>query len=347
MNILSLYHQTHHCRVYTITLILLLGGGIATGASFVSAPAKGEDIYYIYLEGKRINRFENPYSRARDSDMRTNEKYATYLPLYYYQSALIQQLGLREFTSWLIAWRVFNLSIYVLLGWLVFHLVFVELGLLAAIFSTLFWQFHAFTLTVLSTANTDFLPIALLVLSLHLLDKNIRVSLLLFSISLSLKHIGILLLPIFILYLYPQRNSFKQTIILSLAYICSIPFLLSLPFLLWDPVSFFKSIGISVTRDASSHFEITTIDSFLHMGGFVSRLPMLLMITLIAILYHQRKTDKYFAAFLLLSVFIGFNPVLFKQYLLWPVVFIPLIFTELKTNTVNQAGELLPEDHTK
>ena len=42
----------------------------------------GEDIYYTWLEGKRLLAGENPYARVLAGNMRENDKYATYFPLF-------------------------------------------------------------------------------------------------------------------------------------------------------------------------------------------------------------------------------------------------------------------------
>src|SRR5687768_7823003 len=52
-----------------------------------------EDIYYIWLEGKRIINGENPYGRVLTGNMRNNDKYATLFPIAYLLSALIQKIG--------------------------------------------------------------------------------------------------------------------------------------------------------------------------------------------------------------------------------------------------------------
>ncbi|MDF5733310.1 MAG: hypothetical protein PUP92_36330, partial [Rhizonema sp. PD38] len=54
---------------------------------------KEEDIYYLWIEGKRILSGENPYARILLSNMRDNQKYATYFPLFYIMSYLTQLLG--------------------------------------------------------------------------------------------------------------------------------------------------------------------------------------------------------------------------------------------------------------
>jgi hypothetical protein len=67
-----------------------------------------EDIYYIWLEGKEIINHRNPYSSVLVGDMRTNNKYPTYLPFYYLLSTSIQFIGFGEFNSWVIFIRFFS-----------------------------------------------------------------------------------------------------------------------------------------------------------------------------------------------------------------------------------------------
>lgn len=85
-----------------------------------------EDIYYIWLEGKRILTGENPYARILAGNMRENQKYATYFSLFYYFSALTQLRRFREYESWISLWRaiflIFNLRIANLLSCSTFKL---------------------------------------------------------------------------------------------------------------------------------------------------------------------------------------------------------------------------------
>jgi hypothetical protein len=69
------------------------------------ASLQDEDIFYIWLEGKRVLLGENPYARILAGDLRTNDKYATYFPLAYLFSTSIQTLGLTEFHHWIAIWR--------------------------------------------------------------------------------------------------------------------------------------------------------------------------------------------------------------------------------------------------
>src|SRR5512144_1735101 len=60
-----------------------------------------EDIHYSFLEGERLVNRQNPYTRIIGSDIRTNQKYPTYFPLFYEVSYFSQNLGLSSFESWL------------------------------------------------------------------------------------------------------------------------------------------------------------------------------------------------------------------------------------------------------
>jgi hypothetical protein len=94
----------------------LAAAGLLMHISFWFTPASdlmGQDIYYIWLEGKRIIAGENPYARVLASDMRANDKYATYFPLAYLFSALVQKLGLPDFLDWLYLWRPLSFSFHI------------------------------------------------------------------------------------------------------------------------------------------------------------------------------------------------------------------------------------------
>ena len=126
-------------RTYWLPLLLLVMAGLAMHMSFWFTPAdalRDEDIYYIWLEGKRIIAGENPYARVLVSDMRDNDKYATYFPLAYLFSALVQKLGLPEFLDWLYLWRPLSFSFHMGIVALVLRYFYVRglwiLGVVAA-----------------------------------------------------------------------------------------------------------------------------------------------------------------------------------------------------------------------
>ncbi|MGC9359398.1 MAG: hypothetical protein ACP5G7_03360 [Anaerolineae bacterium] len=74
--------------------------GLCLGVSqpLCSFDTQGEDIYYAYIEGQRLVAGENPYERILQGGMLTNDKYATYLPLFYLFFARLQMAGWRSYT---------------------------------------------------------------------------------------------------------------------------------------------------------------------------------------------------------------------------------------------------------
>jgi hypothetical protein len=181
---------------YWLALLLLMVAGLLMHISFWFTPASdlmGQDIYYIWLEGKRIIVGENPYARVVASDMRDNDKYATYFPLAYLFSALVQKLGFPEFLDWLYLWRPLSFS---------FHLGIVALAL-RYFYARGFWLLGLAAAAVLLLGrwsvyitrvhHLEFAAIFFLLLSLVLLKEKPRLSWLAFSISLGIKQIAIFL----------------------------------------------------------------------------------------------------------------------------------------------------------
>lgn len=143
--------------ILCLFLILLLGVRIHTQAW--NNDLEDEDIYYIWLEGKRLLSGENPYARVLLGDMRENHKYATYFPLFYYLSSFIQWLGFHDFSDWLEVWQpiflLFNLGITALL-----FLYFYNRNLtLLGIFSSLFWLMNRWTIHITEIAHIEFIPV--------------------------------------------------------------------------------------------------------------------------------------------------------------------------------------------
>ena len=310
-------------------IILLLSGAILVRQFIGLEINNSMDTYYTWVEGNRILEGENPYSRIHTGNMQENRKYATYFPLFYELSALSVLLGLDTLSSWSIFWRtiisIFHLEISILI-----YVVFIKRGYtLLGLFSALFWIFYRWPLYDLRFANIESIPIFFLIVSILLFDQHPRFSLFMYSLSLAIKQIGIFLLPLFIIWILKnrRRDSIKSTLI-SVGLIASGPLISSIPFLFWDLSGFVKSIWFSVTRQAASHMAAPSIDTLFHWESFVGRLPMLTLLALFFILAWKTKIGKFSSAFIVMTVFIGYNPVLFLQYFTWMSVLVPLILLD-------------------
>jgi len=318
-----------HGQIKTFVFLFLAITGFATYAGFLRKDAKGEDIYYIYIEGQRLLKGENPYSRVHESDMLSNDKYATYFPLFYVMGAGMQMAGLKEYRPWLLAWRIMNLIVFLALCYFVVEFCYSRLGWIGTLTLGLIWQFNTFTLMVMKIAHIDFLALLFIVWSLLELGKRERLALLLFGISLAFKQIGIFMIPLYLVHFWMKANGNWKYLINRTLWMALIPFILSLPFLIWDGSGYLKSVLFSATRGLDNHFGTIALEKVLHIEGLIAKIPMLLTMLLVVYMYYQRKVGIYMCSFLIFAVFVGMNSVLFRQYLVWPIIFIPFMVAEL------------------
>ncbi len=84
-----------------ILCMILLAGAIGAHIRLWEADTSERDVYYAWLEGKRILENQNPYARILDGDMLNNDKYATYFPAFYLLSSLTRALGWKDCESWI------------------------------------------------------------------------------------------------------------------------------------------------------------------------------------------------------------------------------------------------------
>ncbi len=339
------YFRDHGWAVLALLVVLSIGlathlylGNIDTDKPAVYAPSdqvdfsiKEQDIYLVYKEGQNLLNGENPYARAANSaEVRWNQSFPTYLPIIYYASWLTQRAGIQDLEHWLNVWRgiflFFNLSIAYLLFYIPNHRYSTPV---LGIFAALFWLFNRWTLHVTSIYHFNFIPIFFFLLSLSLLPKHKTLSFVLFGLSLGIKHNAIFMLPIYLIWAWQlEKKKNIKSVIAAIIAIASIPFLASLPFLILNLGGFIKSLSISLTRFPETHLGVLSLDALFGWVGIPAKIPMLVMILLVCLLVWQRKLSYFAAGLLMMSVFVDFNSVLFRQYMAWVVPLIPLTICE-------------------
>lgn len=301
-------------------VVLMIFLAYIVNISLFQPSIKGYDIYFSYVEGQRLLNGENPYARILAGDMRQNQKYATYFPVFYELSALSQKMGLASEESWIAFWRMVFMGFEFATAILLYLLLTKRNLLWAGVFAAAFWLFNRWTLNVVQLQNLDFIPIFLLLLSLDLFPRKKWLSLFLFSLSLGFKQIAIFAAPIYLIWVFQMtgkdwlRQLFKSGLVIA-----SVPFVTAIPFLLWDAKAFIKSILFSATRLSGSYSEVASIDTLMKWDGLPGRAVMLILIAFVYLLVFQKQTQKYFSIFLVLMVFIAFNNSLFPQYVLWAI----------------------------
>lgn len=321
-------------RLPTILILnlILLFFGIATSVHFASYShdLRQDDIYYLWQEGQRLVRGENPYENILVDQGRDQDRgHAIYFPLFYLLSAATQRAGFADFASWIGFWRpvflLFNLGI----GLLLFNKLFLSKKPVVALFAVFFWLLNRYTLHGYQAAYMDFLPLFFLVTSFIVFPKNHWLASFLFSLSLALKQLGIFLVPLYLTWIWNlhQRNQVTRTVLAGLL-VASLPTLLSLPFVALYPTAFSQSILYSVNRGAY-YFGTISLDGQLGWSGWLGKLPMLLLMALVYLGSWRREISRFFGAFLVMLTFVNFNAVLFIQHLCWVFPFGLLALTEI------------------
>jgi len=350
------YMHAHRVSLLTINGVLLLGAVVHmhlgnmdlstvktySASDQIGTPIEQQDIYAVYLEGQNLLNGVNPYTRITSLEASGGKSMLpTYLPIMYYGSWATQRLGLREFSLWLDVWQGIFLLFNLAVAYSLFHAgYFVYGSRMLGIFASLLWLFNRWTLYVTTVFQFDFIPVFLLVISLGLLPRNRLASYLLFGLSLAVKHVAILLIPVYLIWAWRSSDEgrLRQLVIGALA-IGTIPFLASLPFIALDPLGFFSSLWFSVARLPGTHMGALSLDALLGWVGNAAKLPMLGLMLLIYWITWKGRLSYYATALLVMLVFLDFNSVLFNQYMVWTA---PLIALTVMETTALHWGESDP-----
>ncbi len=336
---------TYRKPIAFLSILLIIALGIIVNLKILNLweyDPGGNDIYYTWLEGKRLLAGENPYARILAGNIRENDKYATYFPLFYLLSAFSQWIGFRDYSTWLDLWRPIFLAFNIGIGVLIFYQFYQDRLLLLGLFSSGFWLFSRWTIHVTKIVHIEFIALFLLLLSLILLPRKTYLAFILFGCSLAIKQVAIFLLPLYLIWAWQlaEENKLKE-VITALFYIALIPSILSLPFILWNAEGFFKSILFSATRLPDSHVNADSLDAIISYNysnfiGIKAKLPMVFLMSIIFLGSIKRQIGIYTSVLLMMAVFINFNSVLFLQYFCWVVPFIPLVLCDRYINILSE-----------
>lgn len=284
-----------------------------------------EDITYIWFEGYHLKHGENPYRRIDGADLRYNNKFATYLPLFYYFAA-VTEYPLPWFSDWMVFWRSVSFLCFAAIGVVLFVLLLRQGMTVWAMFALLFWCFNRWSISILDIAHTDFVAVLLLLLSVLTLPRRRRMSLVLLGLSLGVKHIAIVLTPLYLIWIAQQtpRGRRVRELTKASSWMALVPVVISIPFLILTPVDFLRSMLFSATRVGDGHFGAPSVDVYVWSIGLSGKLFMTFLFSLLYVAAYLRKLPPLTAVFLLLLVFADFNSVAFRQYMVWPIPFMLL-----------------------
>jgi hypothetical protein len=271
--------------------------------------------------------------------MRENDKFATNFPVFYFFSAGTQALGFRDFPQWVSLWRIVFLVAALVIAGILTYIPGIAGYVPLALFSPLFWLFNRWTLHVTLSADIEFLPLLILLLSILLVPTNKKEGFILFGLSLSIRQMGLFLVPMYLFWGWKTRIKTRSlvSILSDIFFLAIIPFIVSIPFLLWNHEGFIKSILFSATRYPVASADVLSLDALLGWFGFVAKIPMIVVLLLAYWLSMRNKLSPVVTSFLVLLAFLAFNSVLFTSYIVWILPFIPLVINELLLRNVNSA----------
>ena len=331
------YENVRGKKVFWMTTIAIILMGLILQllvAGILNKPRSGlfsSDIYYIWIEGVKLANHQNPYARILNGSKEVNAKYPTYLPFNYLFVAALVELGYGSFTDWIFIFRLFSMVFFFLITFNLFF-IFYKKSYSLSLFAVLFWMFNRWTLYILFSVDVDFAPLFFLILSLQQFEDHPNFSFYLFGISIFMKHMGIILIPLYLIMVTQKSNGaitriqnlFSKDMITAGIKMAIIPFIFSLPFFIWSPMGFVDSIAFSLTRLPDTSFKASSFDAYLSpnrmaLVGVLLKLPIVLMILVVLIVVNRGHISMKIGAFLIMSVFIDFNAVLFDQYLVWNV----------------------------
>lgn len=290
----------------------------------------GEDIWNTWKEGENIALGINPYERTLEGDLRINDKYPVYFPSSFLLSAFLYKLGFDTFDKFLNIWRPINLFSSIFIAFFLYRIYSLKgywfVGLLTVVVSCL----GNFALFNLKAQNIEFLAIFLLLSSILLIERNTYQSAFLYGLSLSFKHIGILIFPLILSKLNGKNkidtiNNIKNFSIFSLF----IPLIISLPFFIDSPKGFITSILFTVTRaDRIGAFGISNNDILFFILDFIKIIMFFLILTL-SISHFKNKLPFFFSSAFTFIIFNQFYIRSFTQYQYWGLIFTLIAISEI------------------
>jgi len=311
------------------TRILILGLGLLLVAATVITHAlwaqQGserllkEDIYYVWKEGQQIIQGVNPYQRIVGGSLRENHKYPTYLPLSYLFTAATQWLGAKHFEQFIQIWRPINLASHLLLAWLVVKVYLkkrmVAMGCIAGGI-LLMGRWSAY---IVNVQHLEFTSICALISAALLIGRKPNLSALLLGLSLSIKHLGVILVPAFLIELMAQIPAAERPGRVILRYgllMLLLPAVTSIPFLITSPDGFLLNMLFSFSRSAASNGQGAGSNVLL-LGVDGARIFLVALLGLNFVALAKKSITFWTSCTFGLLIFLQFNPVVFEQYFIW------------------------------
>jgi uncharacterized membrane protein len=194
---------------------------------------------------------------------------------------------------------------------------------------------------IVEVQQLEFASVLSLIAAGLTLRKRPTLSAVLLGLSLSIKHLGVLVMPCYLIQLQalaqPTRRSAVMGLLKYSLIALAIPALLSLPFVLLSGEGFALNMLFSLSRQASDHGAATG-SRLLFVTEEGSRLLMVGLLLFNLLAQYKERIDVWIASTLALLIFVQFNPVVFGQYFIW-LMSLGLIAAALSRITPNRPDD--------
>jgi hypothetical protein len=282
----------------------------------------GRDISFYYHRGQQIVAGINPYACVLQGGCKG---YPSHFPGMYWLSAGFIALGADDLGEWVMVWRPVVFAAWLLVGGILFVHLFRRGRPALAVAALAFWLFNRWSLYVLRVAHTDFVGVLFLLLAVLLIGRWPMLAALLLGISLAIKQIGIVAVPLFVLVIWRQRKHSALQMLLLAGMVLAVPLVSAAPFLFDDAGAVLRGWFNPVTRAVQTDYEgVASLDVLI---GVTHAGRLSLALFLIAAVYAaawRRSVGILDGTAMILATLIAFAPVLFHQYFVWLVPFLLL-----------------------
>lgn len=309
------------------------------------------DVHRGFHRGIDVWSGVNSYQAFNPDNMLTQEKVPGFFPLYFYLMAFFAWISNFSFVIFIDYLRFFTFVFYSSIG-LIIYFYLRKTSVLLAILGMCLFMFNRWTLYDVISLKQESYVLLLLISSLLLLNKNKYLAFFLFGFATGIKHLTILLLPLFLLDCYLnvfKNNKFSKAVFsnamkkyLFMFILMTLPIIIpSISYFMDTPEKFVNAILFNVTREPESAVNgniAVGLDRTLILYNqdltngfllFLPRLPLIVILIIVNILLFKGSIGLWGYASLSYLSFISFNPTLFNQYIVWFFAFVPFILRNI------------------
>lgn len=293
----------------------------------------GNDISMYLHRGQQIVAGTNPYGCVLEEGSCIG--YPAHTPGMYIIASGFVLLGVHDLDSWAAAWRPVAIASWLLIGLVLLVHISRRGHVALAVAAFGFWLFNRWSLDVLRIAHTDFLGVLFLLLAVIMAEKRSKTAALMFGISLAIKQVALLALPLFLIFLWRSKPQPIKKLAIFTGLVILIPLLTLLPFLIDNPSATMQGLLNPLERPAQQVHGFAS--SFAQSIDVTNISKVFLMIYLIGIVYiaaYRNSISLSGGMLMIFVIMISFTHVLYNQYIVWMLPLIPLTIADAITKRV-------------